>query len=265
MKVALIQSNLFWEDVSQNLLHLQIHIQQVKSGTDLILLPEMFSTGFTMQPERLAEEHGGVALQWMQKMAKEKNATVCGSVSVKENNAYYNRLYWVSADGSATWYNKRHLFRMAAENEHYSAGTEKIFVALAGFNVCPLVCYDLRFPVWSRNRFTRSGEQEGSWQYDVLVYVANWPEVRSYPWKQLLIARAIENQAYVLAVNRVGSDGNNFNHSGDSMVVGPKGEVLASLPAGEEGILQFELDAESLQQFRKQFTAGLDADEFELT
>lgn len=264
MKVALVQSNLFWEDVSKNLAHLKTHLQNVQAGTDLILLPEMFSTGFTMQPERLAEDHGGAALKWMQSMALEKNAVICGSVSVKENNRYYNRLYWVQADGNTSWYNKRHLFRMAAENEHYSAGTEKIILSLAGLNVCPLICYDLRFPVWSRNRFTRSSDQEGSWQYDVLVYVANWPEVRNYPWKQLLIARAIENQAYVLAVNRVGLDGNNFNHSGDSMVIGPKGEVLASLPAGEEGVLTFELDAIALNTFRKQFAAGLDADEFDI-
>ncbi len=264
MKVTLVQSNLFWEDVSKNLEHLKSHIDGLSQACDLIVLPEMFSTGFTMQPERLAEEPGGTAFVWMQQVAKQKNAVVCGSLSVKENSAYFNRFYWVKPDGSFSCYNKRHLFRMAGEDERYSAGSTKLIETLKEFRVCPLICYDLRFPVWSRNRFKKTKDFSGEWQYDVLIYVANWPEVRSYPWKQLLIARAIENQCYVLGVNRVGKDGNGLSHSGDSAVISPKGEVLASLPVGQEGLISETLDLAALSLFRRQFPAGMDADSFEL-
>ena len=262
MKVTLVQSSLVWEDVSSNLKHLQGHIDDISQGCDLIVLPEMFSTGFTMQPERLAEEPGGPAFSWMQKVSQQKKAIVCGSVSVKENNTYYNRLYWVRPDGSFSFYNKRHLFRMAGEEQRYSAGTNKLIETTKEFRVCPLICYDLRFPVWSRNRFTSDASGERDWQYDVLIYVANWPEIRNYPWKQLLIARAIENQCYVLGVNRVGKDGNGLNHSGDSAIISPKGELLGTLPVGEEGLITETLDLSALRLFRSQFPAGMDADAF---
>lgn len=263
MKVSLIQSDLVWENVSSNLQHFETLFQKIVGPQDLILLPEMFSTGFTMNPEQLAEQQPGQALAWMQKIANQFACTICGSVSVKEAGHYYNRLYWVNADGTWLHYDKRHLFRMAKEDQHYQMGSKKIIQNLKGFQICPLVCYDLRFPIWSRNSYAKNDARTGgTWAYDVLIYVANWPEVRSYPWKQLLIARAIENQCYVLAVNRVGTDGNGFQHAGDSMVIGPKGEILASLPVHQEGVLQFELDAASLEAFRQQFPVGLDADDF---
>jgi predicted amidohydrolase len=265
MKVSLIQCDLVWENVSANLRHIEQLIAAQILNHDLIVLPEMFSTGFTMNPEQMAEEQGGSAFRWMQQMASKYSCVVCGSVSVKDNASFYNRLYWVNADGTWKHYDKRHLFRMAKEDAHYQMGTAKIFPKHKEFTICPLVCYDLRFPVWSRNTFTKNASTiGGTWAYDLLIYVANWPEVRNYPWKQLAIARAIENQCYVLAVNRVGTDGNGFKHSGDSMIIGPKGEILASIAPHHEGVLHFELDAQALSLFRAQFPVGLDADEFML-
>jgi len=210
---------------------------------------------------------------------------ITGSMAVKEDGKYYNRLFWVEASGAFKTYDKRHLFRMAKEDTHYTAGKKKIIGEINEWKVCPFVCYDLRFPVWSRNRFqeaddtdaetsaersrsrSRSGsgqEAVGIWDYDVLVYVANWPEVRSYPWKQLLIARAIENQCYVVGVNRIGNDGNGFGHSGDSVVLNPRGEVISMTKANEESIETIELDRNYLDEFRKNFPVGLDADEFSI-
>jgi omega-amidase len=162
----------------------------------------------------------------MQQKAKEKNAYIVGSISVKDNGNYYNRLYWVKPDGTYEWYDKRHLFRMGNEDQHYTAGNKKLVVEYKGWKICPLVCYDLRFPVWSRNKKENT--------YDVLIYVANWPEVRSYPWKQLLIARAIENQAYVVGVNRIGEDGNGIAHSGDTSMLNPRGEIISKTQAHQD-------------------------------
>jgi omega-amidase len=200
--------------------------------------------------------------------AKEKNAVLCGSVPVEESKNYFNRLFWVEPNGSVSVYNKRHLFRIAKEDKHYSMGHEKIIKHLKGFKICPLVCYDLRFPVWSRNTFIptpKQGDVSYIAAYDVLIYVANWPEVRSYPWKQLLIARAIENQCYVIGVNRIGEDGNGIKHSGDSMVINPRGEIISKTRANEESIETVELDMNYLEEYRKTFPVGLDADEFNLS
>jgi predicted amidohydrolase len=192
----------------------------------------------------------------MQQMAKQKQCVLVGSIAVKENNCFYNRLYWVKPDGSYEFYNKRHLFRMGNEHEHYTAGDKKIIIEYKGWKICPLVCYDLRFPVWSRN--TKEN------QFDVLLYVANWPEVRSYPWKQLLIARAIENQCYVVGVNRVGRDGNLIEHSGDSSVVNPRGEIMSHFVAHEEKSETVSISYSYLQDFRKAFPVMLDGDDFDL-
>jgi predicted amidohydrolase len=224
----------------------------------------MFSTGFTMSPETQAEPANGETLEWMKKLAKEKNAVVCGSVSVSENGAYLNRLYWTDPAGHASEYDKRHLFRMGKEHEHYQAGTQKLIQKTNGFSVCPLVCYDLRFPVWSRNKLVSQKQETLVYEYDLLVYVANWPTVRTYAWKQLLIARAIENQCYVAAVNRVGTDGNGVDHQGASMIISPQGEILAETNPDQEQLLFYELDFAALQSFRSKFPAALDADEFNL-
>jgi predicted amidohydrolase len=256
LKVTIVQTYLFWEDISKNILHFDSKLNELSEDTDIIVLPEMFTTGFIMNPELLAEEHGGAALQWMLKKAEEKNCVIVGSVSVKENNQFYNRLYWVLPDGSFEYYNKRHLFRMGNEHQHYEIGNKKLIIHYKGWKICPLVCYDLRFPVWSRNRKDNA--------YDILLYVANWPSVRSYPWKQLLIARAIENQAYVVGVNRIGEDGNTIAHSGDSCVLNPRGELISKMNANEDEMETISLSYSYLQDFRKAFPVMLDGDEFNI-
>ena len=256
LNISLIQTHLHWQDVDANLNHFTDLISDIAT-TDLIVLPEMFTTGFTMQPELNAEEQGGNGLQWMQQIAKQKNCAITGSIAVKENNHYYNRLYFVFPDGTYQQYNKRHLFRMGNEHQHYTAGDTKIIIDYLGWKICPLVCYDLRFPIWSRNTKQNT--------YDVLLYVANWPEARSFPWQQLLIARAIENQSYVVGVNRVGLDGNNINHSGNSLVLSPKGETLLNFTANNTKCKNVSLNYFSLIEFRKQFPAMLDADEFTIS
>lgn len=263
MQVTLIQTSLFWEDREKNLAHFNNLLNSVQEKTDLIVLPEMFTTGFTMNPSKLSEPASGPTLAWLQQKAQEKNAVITGSVAVEEKGNYFNRLFWVQPNGTFSFYNKRHLFRMAGEDKHYSAGENKIIQTVGEFKICPLVCYDLRFPVWSRNTFTKNN---GSYTaaYDVLIYVANWPEVRSYPWKQLLIARAIENQCFVIGVNRIGADGNNIAHSGDSMVINPRGEIISKTKANEESIETVTLDYNYLSEFRKVFPVGLDADDFKL-
>lgn len=263
MRVTLIQTSLFWENREKNLAHFDALISSINEKTDLIVLPEMFTTGFTMNPAKLSEPAIGPTLHWLKQKAQQTKATITGSVAVEENGNFYNRLFWVQPNGEFNTYNKRHLFRMAGEDKHYSAGEEKIIKPIGEFKVCPLVCYDLRFPVWSRNTFTKNN---GSYTaaYDVLIYVANWPEVRSYPWKQLLIARAIENQCFVIGVNRIGADGNNIMHSGDSMVINPRGEVISNTKAHEESIETVTLDYNYLAEFRKTFPVGLDADDFKL-
>lgn len=264
MQVTLIQTSLFWEDREKNLAHFNNLLNSVQEKTDLIVLPEMFTTGFTMNPSKLSEPASGPTLAWLQQKAQEKNAVITGSVAVEEKGNYFNRLFWVQPNGTFSFYNKRHLFRMAGEDKHYSAGENKIIQAIGEFKICPLVCYDLRFPVWSRNTFTKNN---GSYTaaYDVLIYVANWPEVRSYPWKQLLIARAIENQCFVIGVNRIGADGNNIAHSGDSMVINPRGEIISKTKANEESIETVTLDYNYLSEFRKAFPVGLDADDYKLS
>lgn len=256
LKITTVQTNLFWEDVTKNLNHFSAKLEEIIETTDIIVLPEMFTTGFTMNPELLAEDHGGIGLQWMQQKASEKNSVLVGSISVKENNHYYNRLYWVKPDGTYEYYDKRHLFQMGNEHEYYKAGHKKIIIEYKGWKICPLICYDLRFPVWSRNKKENA--------FDVLIYVANWPEVRSYPWKQLLIARAIENQCYVIGVNRIGDDGNSIKHSGDSSVINPRGELISTTIANSDNTETVSLSLSYLQEFKKVFPVLLDADEFSL-
>ncbi len=256
LKITLIQSNLFWEDKEKNLDQFSEKINAVKEETDLIILPEMFSTGFSMSPKKLSEGMSGVTVKWMKEAARKKNCVVTGSFICEEDGNYYNRLLWVNPDGSYSKYDKRHLFSMGDEHNHYAAGEEKLIVKLKGWKICPLICYDLRFPVWARNTKDAS--------YDVLIYVANWPERRSYPWKTLLLARAIENQSYVIGSNRVGADGNNISHSGDSAVINAKGEIISKIKPHEEATETITLSYSELEEFRKQFPAILDADTFEI-
>jgi predicted amidohydrolase len=207
-----------------------------------------------MNASQVAEGMDGKAVEWMRKEAERAKLAITGSLVIKEDDRYYNRLIWMSSDGQIHSYNKRHLFRMAHEDKTYSAGTGKIISKIKGWRICPLICYDLRFPVWSRN----TGD------YDVLIFVANWPERRSYAWKQLLIARAIENQCYVVGVNRVGSDGKDVLYCGDSMVINPKGEIISSLEPYKQEVKTVTLSYKELEDYRKQFPVHLDADKFEL-
>lgn len=257
LRVTLIQTSLFWESPKDNLQHFEKKIIPIEN-TDLVVLPEMFTTGFTMQPQKFAEVHEGEGLQWMKRMAEKKQAVICGSIAVKEGNNFFNRLYWVRSDGSFVTYDKRHLFRMAGEDKEYSAGEKRVVVEINGWKILLQICYDLRFPVFSRNRWDREKEYQS--EYDAVIYVANWPEVRSYPWKTLLAARAIENQAYVIGVNRIGLDGNSVNHSGDSGVFNPRGEKICTIQPSQDCIETVELSYGYLEEFRKVFPVGRDAD-----
>ena len=260
INISLVQSTIFWEDTAKNLQHFDQLVSGIQEETDLIVLPEMFTTGFTMQPAKLAEENGGSGLAWMKAKAQEKKCVITGSICVNEDGKYYNRLFWVRPDGSYSQYDKRHLFRMARENEYYTQGSNLITESIKGWKIRPLICYDLRFPIWSRNRWT----EEYNADYDVLLYVANWPEVRNYPWKHLLIARAIENQAYVVSVNRIGKDGNGIDHSGDSACINPRGELISTIKSHVETIETIKINPNYLIEFRKQFPVGNDADGFEI-
>jgi omega-amidase len=261
LRVSIIQSTLHWENPGANRELFAEKIAALETATDLVVLPEMFTTGFSMQPARIAEIAGGETLAWMQQLATAHNTAITGSVAVHENGAYFNRLYWVNADGTFLQYDKRHLFRMAGEDEAYTGGTKNITPELKGWRIRPLICYDLRFPVWSRNRWNKETLQA---DYDVLLYVANWPERRNHPWQSLLTARAIENQAYVIGCNRTGEDGNGITYSGNSAIIDFKGEDLARLEPGATGVLNTTLNYEALTDFRKAFPAGLDADRFEV-
>jgi omega-amidase len=264
MKITFIQTALHWEDRDKNLAHFDERIKAIGQETHVIVLPEMFTTGFSMVPEKVSEPANGPAFEWMKEKAAETRAAIVGSVAVKEDGHFYNRLYWVEPTGNWYKYDKRHLFRIAGEDRQYSAGNERMVIEFRGWRFMPLICYDLRFPVWSRNRFVKNSPTSSEAEYDVLIYVANWPATRVYPWKHLLIARAIENQAFVVGVNRVGKDGHGYDHNGDSMVISFKGEVLSEPVAGVESIQTIDLDRDPQDEFRAMFPVGIDADDFSL-
>lgn len=258
LNVTLIQTELFWEEPAMNCSAMEQKIWQIKNPTDVIILPEMFSTGFTMKAKQVAESMDGQTVAWMKKIAKEWGALVLGSIVIQENGRYFNRLIWAQPDGVIKTYNKRHLFRMAEEDKIYSSGKSKLIAEWKGWRICPMVCYDLRFPVWSRN-----GVNNETLDYDLLIYVANWPAVRVGAWDALLKARAIENLSHVVGVNRVGKDGNEIPHNGHSAVIDYKGDYLYQ---AEEKIIvhSLELNYEQLNSFRRKFPAFKDADKFEI-
>jgi len=253
LRVTLVQSRLQWHDADANRKRFALQLAKLAGKTDLVVLPEMFTTGFTMDAPRYAESMDGPSIEWMRGQAHSLGATVTGSMIIEEKGSFYNRLIWMSPDGAYRCYDKRHLFRMANEHHHYAAGNHRLIVELNGWRVCPLVCYDLRFPVWSRNRD----------DYDLLIYVANWPKRRSHHWRTLLLARAIENLSYVAAINRVGADGNEIDYSGDSAIISPMGERLATL-AESEAVVTLALSEQALNHYRERFPAGRDADDFTL-
>ncbi len=263
LTITTIQTNLHWEDKAANLQMLEEKINSIKEKTEIVVLPEMFTTGFSMKPELLAETMYGETVQWMKRITAEKKIILTGSVIIEESGSYYNRLIWMLPNGQYGVYDKRHRFAYAGEDNHFSAGTKRLIASVKGWKINLLVCYDLRFPVWARQRPTPNPSQEGigEAEYDVLIYVANWPEKRIQAWKTLLQARAIENQCYVVGVNRVGNDGNNIHYSGESMVIDPMGEVLYT-KKDEEDIFTIVLDKTNLKTVREKLPFLKDADGF---
>lgn len=258
LNITLIQTHLLWEDKKNNLHLFAKYLANIEK-TDIIILPEMFTTGFSMRPNLFFEDMHGYTLQWMKEQAARKKCAITGSIIIKDTNRFYNRLLWVDEQGNVSYYDKRHLFTMAGEHKHYTAGKKKLIVQYKGWNICPLICYDLRFPVWSRNKY-----DNGRYDYDLLIYVANWPEPRNNAWKILLQARAIENLCYVAGVNRIGKDANNINHTGDSMLINFKGDVLSNIPASQVLIQHIDISKTELDSFREKFPTVADADKFNL-
>jgi predicted amidohydrolase len=255
LKITIIQSELHWENAESNLVMFSEKIQNIEDKTDLIVLPEMFTTGFSMNAENLAEPNDGETFKWMVSEAKKNNCAITGSVIISENGNFYNRLFFVFPDGSFQKYDKKHTFTLAKENETYSAGTERLIVNYKGWKICPLVCYDLRFPVWARNTV----------DYDVLIYVANWPKVRTLAWDTLLRARAIENMAYCIGVNRVGFDGNDHEYIGHSAVYDVLGKQISTANFETEFTETVTLEKENIENNRKHLQFLNDRDSFTLT
>ena len=248
MITRIFQQDIVWADVAENIRKADAFIDS-NPGAGLYVLPEMFSTGFCTDPEGIAECAGGLSLKWMKSKSVEVDAAIAGSVAVKENGRYYNRFYFVTPDGNVQWYDKKHLFTYGGEHERFTAGDERVVVEYRGVRILLEVCYDLRFPIWSRNH----GD------YDMILYVASWPSVRVAAWKALLAARAIENQCYVAGVNRVGNDPANV-YDGGSMIIDPYGKIIAACVDGVESVASAEIDIDALEAFRKKFPVLNDSD-----
>ncbi len=253
MKIALVQTSLAWENPTENRSHLAQKITGFMEDVDLIVLPEMFSSGFTMNPKTVAETMQGETVTWLQHLAKAKNSAITGSLVIEENGNYYNRLVFVFPSGDIKTYDKHHLFSLAGENNVFTAGTEKLIVAYNGFKICPLICYDLRFPVFSRNVEN----------YDLLLYVANWPKPRVNAWDILLKARAVENMCYAVGVNRIGSDDNGLEYIGHSQAVDFLGNSILE-PQESEGVFIVEIDKEKMMETRSKLSFLKDKDAFKL-
>jgi omega-amidase len=256
LTVTLIQTQLHWEDRKANLAMLDKKIRSISEKTEVVVLPEMFTTGFSMNPAALAETMEGETVQWMKKVASEKKIILTGSIIIEEDGHYYNRIVWMLPNGQYGVYDKRHRFAYAGEDEQFTAGSKRLIASVKGWKINLLICYDLRFPVWSRQ-----SPDADSPEFDLLIYVANWPERRSHAWRTLLQARAIENQCYVVGVNRVGDDGNKHHYIGDSMVADPLGEVLYHRK-DDEDIFTITLDKDHLQAVREKLPFWKDSDRF---
>lgn len=253
MKVAVVQTHIIWENAVENRSHLSQIINGSLEEIDLIVLPEMFSTGFTMHPKKVAETMQGDTILWLQHLAQAKNCAITGSLVIEEKGKFYNRLVFVFPDGTLKHYDKRHLFSLAGEHKEFSAGTNRLIVEYKGWKICPLICYDLRFPVFSRNLD----------EYDLLIYVANWPEIRSNAWNSLLKARAIENMTYTIGVNRIGQDENKNKYFGDSQIIDCMGNYVVE-PYQSDSMIIAELDQKKQDRNRKKFGFLEDADGFKL-
>lgn len=254
LKIALIQSNLVWENPTQNRLNFSEKIKNINESVDVIILPEMFTTGFTMNAKGIAETMEGETIKWMRFIAEKSNAAIVGSIVIKEENNFYNRLLFVQPNGEIEYYNKRHTFTLAGEHKVYKAGTKKLILEYKGWKICPLICYDLRFPVWARNVE----------EYDVLLYVANWPKVRINAWNALLKARAIENMSYCVGVNRVGLDGNKYEYSGSSAVYDVLGEKISNIELDKEQIEIVTLKKNHINTLRQKLNFLNDRDNFSI-
>jgi omega-amidase len=289
LTITTIQPDLQWEDKPANLRRLEEKIDGIDVYTELVILPEMFSTGFSMRPEAFAEHMDGPTIGWMRSVAARKKIILTGSLIIEEEGNYYNRLIWMLPTGQHGCYDKRHRFAYAGENDHYTAGQKRLVASVKGWKVLLLVCYDLRFPVWSRQqpasnygeiavikpnsptdtpstpaspaKASAKAPSTPTLEYDLIIYVANWPERRSHAWKTLLQARAIENQSYVIGVNRVGEDGNKIAHAGDSMIIDPLGEALYHAKPTED-VFTLTLNKEHLETVRQRFPFWRDADDF---
>jgi predicted amidohydrolase len=255
MRISVLQTGIAWEDKRENLQHLRSRLEELRGKTDLVILPEMFSTGFTMNGQELAEPAAdGNTMATLREWAGTYRTALVGSYIASDRGLCYNRAFFLTPDGKAFYYDKKHLFRMGNEAACFSAGSSKVIVPYCGWNICVLICYDIRFPVWSRN--INNG-------YDLLVYVANWPDPRRRVWDTLLAARAMENMSYVCGANRIGTDGNKLSYSGGSAVYSPKGEPIAAAPDNEDCIITAELSLDELKNLRKKFPVWMDADRFD--
>lgn len=266
LTITTIQTQLHWEDKAANLHMLEGKINSIREKMEVVVLPEMFSTGFSMKPEMLAEKMDGVTVQWMKKITAAKNIILTGSVIIEDEGNYFNRLIWMLPNGQTGYYDKRHRFAYAGEDQHYAAGTKRLIASVKGWKINLQVCYDLRFPVWGRQSvYSHSLKEDGTGpaepEYDVLIYVANWPERRIHAWRTLLQARAIENQSYVVGVNRTGNDGNGIHYTGESMIVDAMGEVLYT-KSEDEDIYTLSLEKEKLDEIRSKLPFLKDADHF---
>jgi len=260
LNITLIQSDLYWHDKSANLAHFEEKIWQIEDPTDIIVLPEMFNTGFTMETKSQGEPMRAQTFKWMEQMAAQKGAIVTGSYIVNEGGRHYNRLIWMQPDGDYLYYDKRHLFRISHEHNHFKSGDNFVIAEWKDWRICPLICYDLRFPSWSRNSYLL---EQDILDYDVLIYIANWPLARIGAWDILLQARAIENSSYAVGVNRTGMDGNGIVYNGHSKIVNFKGEVEHNLKT-EEAIYTHILKMDDLISYRKKFPVHLDADDVKM-
>jgi len=254
LSIATIQFDVKWEDKQSNFRYVEQQLLLIDKATQLVILPEMFSTGFSMNPSLLAESMEGETVKWMTELAEKFSVALMGSIIVSENGNNFNRMIFAKPDGEIEFYDKRHLFRMGEENNHYTGGKQRKIFNFLGWRICPQICYDLRFPVWSRNRN----------DYDLLVYVASWPKARRNVWRTLATARAMENQSYVAIANRVGVDGMNLEYSGDSMIIDYKGDIIAEAVLGESSVVNAIIDKQQLIEFKDKFPTWMDADVFTL-
>ncbi len=255
MKISIIQPDTFWESKKQNFQRLEYLISSLDDDTDIIILPEMFSTGFSMNTEKLSETPGADTFKWMTDISKNRNTGICGSYMIREKNKFYNRWIFVAPSGKSWHYDKRHLYRMTDEKMQLTPGKKRLTFTFRGVRIAANICYDLRFPVWTRNTDS----------YDLLINSANWPSARRDIWITLLRARAMENQCYVAGANRIGIDGNGFKYSGESLIIDPKGKIIASGDKKKECVISAEISLSELNDFRKKFPVLEDADSFTLT